>query len=156
MKYNSNTVNPNARVCDQAEYSILTGMKQRCYDPNFGCYDRYGGRGIKVCNRWLERGGLWNFLEDMGRRPSKEYSIDRIDNDKGYSPENCQWATQKEQCKNRRVRKDNKVGLSGVNYDKTSGRWVARKVNLEGKRVCLGYYHNLSDAKNAVLNYGIL
>jgi hypothetical protein len=78
-------------------------MKSRCYDSKRNGYKNYGGRGIKVCDRWLN--SFENFLTDMGRKPGPEYSIDRIDNDGNYEPGNCRWATMQEQSQNKRTSK---------------------------------------------------
>lgn len=75
------------------------GMRQRCYNPNDKNYPSYGGRGIKVCSRWLE--SLQNFVADMGIAPA-DLSLDRIDVDGDYEPSNCRWATRSEQQRNRR------------------------------------------------------
>lgn len=80
-------------------YHVWQGMKTRCYNKNFHAYPNYGARGITVCDRWLE--SFENFYEDMGEKPHKK-SLDRIDNSKGYSKENCRWATNEEQQRNRR------------------------------------------------------
>lgn len=90
-------------------YYIWGNMVGRCTNPQAGKWDRYGGRGIAVCDRWRE---FENFYADMAPRPSLSHSLDRINNDAGYSPENCRWATQKEQCRNR---SNNKwITLNGV------------------------------------------
>jgi len=87
-------------------YMVWDSMKQRCENPLHKSYKNYGGRGITVCDRWIEPNGqgFMNFLEDMGEKP-KNKQLDRIDNNKlinSYSPENCRWTTSKANNRNRR------------------------------------------------------
>ena len=81
------------------EYKAWEKMKVRCYNPNYHAYHRYGGRGIKVCDKWLN--SFEAFFTDVGKAPSLDHSIDRIDNDGNYEPGNVKWSTQYEQVNNR-------------------------------------------------------
>ena len=85
------------------EYRAWAGMKARCLNPNNSAYGRYGGRGIRVSPKWIN--SFTQFLADLGPRPSATHSLDRRDNDRGYTALNCRWATKVEQSRNRRGRK---------------------------------------------------
>lgn len=98
-------------------YRVWRSIKDRIENPKNSGWHNYGGRGIKMCDRWKD--SFPNFLKDMGERPSKKHSIDRIDNDGDYTPENCRWATKKEQCNN--MRKNINVTIDGIT--KTVSQW---------------------------------
>jgi hypothetical protein len=88
-------------LSNSSEYRSWLSMKTRCTNPNLKQWKDYGGRGITVCPEWLN--SFQNFYNDMGKRPDGK-TLDRINNNKGYEPSNCRWATSKEQTQNRRKR----------------------------------------------------
>lgn len=102
------------------EYKTWAGMTQRCLNTRDKRYKDYGGRGIKVCNEWQGKDGFSNFLSDMGTKPTLSHSLDRIDNDKDYTKENCKWSTPKEQANNRR---SNRI-LEYSGETKTATEWA--------------------------------
>lgn len=103
-----------------AEYRTWSHMIDRCDNPKCKNYKDYGGRGIKICKRWRESFAC--FLEDMGEKPSANHSIERIDNNAGYSPDNCKWATASEQAFNKRCNR--RLLHDGQNL--TVGQWSAQ------------------------------
>jgi hypothetical protein len=96
----------------RSEYSVWVKIKSRCTKKSDKSYCHYGGRGIKVCDRWIN--SFENFIEDMGYRPNSNYSIERIDYNKDYCPENCKWIHKSEQPKN--MRRVKKIEYKGLTY----------------------------------------
>ena len=139
-------------MCKTPEYSTYNEMLKRCYTETFRQYHDYGGRGIKVCDRWLEPDGkgFLNFLEDMGKRPSKEFSIERIDVNRNYEPSNCKWEVRGVQSFNRRATRGSSTGVIGVTKNPKSGKFHARLM-YKGEEIWLGSYCNIEDARNAVI-----
>jgi hypothetical protein len=123
MKFTSEntagTLNPAYRhgKSNSSTYRVWSGMLTRCGNPNTRAYADYGGRGIRVCERWLD---FALFFADMGERPSSGHSIDRIDNDGNYEPANCRWATRKEQ--NNNSRHNRLITINGIS--KTLEDWA--------------------------------
>lgn len=110
------------------EYIAWTSMIKRCEDPNNTSYENYGGRGIKVCERW--RHSFANFLADVGLKPSPDHSLDRKDNDGNYEPANCRWATREEQANNQQ---NNRL-ISYNGEIKTLAEW-AKFLNVPHYRI---------------------
>lgn len=113
-------------LCDSPEHRAWNGMKARCYNNKSISYHNYGGRGIKVCKRWLN--SFINFYRDMGKRPSANHSLERKDNNGNYEPSNCYWATKVEQDNNKRS--NHLVTFNGKTQ--TIAQW-SREVNIPYK-----------------------
>lgn len=99
-----------------AEYGIWLAMRDRCNNPNNKYFKNYGARGIKVCKRWND---FSKFIEDLGYRPDKSFTLERINNDGNYARENCKWATRIEQMRNTRL--SIKITINGK--QKSLGEW---------------------------------
>lgn len=118
-------------VRNMYEYQCWKRMKVRCYNKNFPKYPIYGGRGIRVCERW--KNNFEAFLDDMGERPDSSYSLDRINVNGNYEPTNCRWASKTIQARNQRIRKDNTSGYRGVYVTKAQTYRVLIQVNKKTK-----------------------
>lgn len=123
-------------------YFLWNTMHARCYNENSNSYPNYGGRGIGVCERWHD---FPNFYQDMGDKP-EGLSLERVDVNKDYSPENCIWDKPSNQAYNQRLKKNNKSGRSGV--DSCDGKWRAR---IWKEKICysLGLFETFEQACEA-------
>lgn len=126
-------------------YDLWHTMRQRCENPKATGYSYYGGRGIKVCERWLS---FKNFLEDMGERPSLKHTLDRIDVNGNYEPSNCRWVTWTEQANNRRMTSRNQSGVTGVSWHKSANKWEA-SITVNYKKIYLGVFNTIEEAIKA-------
>lgn len=130
-------------------YQIHEGMLRRCNCPQQAGYENYGGRGIKVCERWnpLLGGSFENFYEDMGEAPAG-MSLDRIDFNGDYCKENCRWATNSVQGYNKKLDPNNTSGKSGVSWYTQQEKWSA-EIHVNNQHIRLGMFVNFEDAVKA-------
>lgn len=133
----SSAANKTHGQSETPTYAAWSRMRDRCLNPNNPKYPRYGGRGITVCARWSDYEA---FLADMGEKPEGRFSIDRKDNDGGYSPENCRWATDQQQARNKsntRILALNGVSKTLTSWAKDSGIGVSTLWNRLNKGLSL-------------------
>jgi len=129
-----------------AVYGIWIDMRKRCQNPKHKFFHHYGGRGIKVCERWNK--SFEAFLKDMGERPSRKYSIERVDNDGDYCPENCIWALKIPQANN--TRRNHKLTFNGQTLTLAEwGRIITISADAIKQRLRLGW--STEDALTAPL-----
>ena len=132
-------------------YKTWKHMVDRCNNPKIKAYKDYGGRGISVCEEWLD---IRNFVDwcDLTHPNQEGYTLDRINNDKGYSPENCRWVDKSTQAINRRMRRTNTSGFVGVGFNKSKGKWEA-SLKLNNIYKYIGRFNTIEEAAQARDNY---
>ena len=132
-------------------YKTWKQMVDRCTNPKIKAYKDYDGRGITVCEEWLN---IRNFVDwcDLTHPNQEGYTLDRINNDKGYSPENCTWSDKSTQAINRRMRRTNTSGFVGVGFNKSKGKWEA-SLKLNNIYKYIGSFLTIEEAVQARDNY---
>ena len=142
--------NPH-RLSRNRFYDTWRQMLQRCNNPKNKYYKDYGGRGITVCEEWLD---VTNFVAwcNLTHPNIEGISLDRIDNNKGYSPNNCRWADTTTQAHNKRMMSNNTSGFVGVYFRVTKNKWYA-KVRSNTKLINIGSFHTIEEAVQARDNY---
>ena len=131
-------------------YKIWHNMIQRCTNPKNTFYENYGERGIKVCEEW---NNIESFINDMYPSYQEGLSIDRIDNNKGYSKDNCRWATRAIQSRNARVLiSSNTSGYRGVHWRKSRKKWTSQ-IRVDSKKIHIGYFKTAEEGAVAYDKY---
>jgi hypothetical protein len=134
-------------------YGIWSDIKSRTLNPKYKQYNDYGGRGITICDEWKnDVKSFYDWAMSNGYEEGKGLSIDRIDNDGNYCPENCRWTTITIQNRNQRIKKNNTSGYKGVSYHKSEKKYRAR-ITVNRKRINLGYFKTAVEAGIAYNNY---
>ena len=131
-------------------YKIWGSVRGRTLNPKNKQYNDYGGRGITICDEWLDIQNFYNWAMSNGY--SDELSIDRIDNNGNYCPENCRWTTSIIQNRNKRIQKNNTSGFKGVSYHKRDGNYQTY-ITINKKRIYLGYFQTAVEGAIVYNNY---
>jgi len=132
-------------------FFVWWNMKRRCDDPTDKNYHHYGGRGIRCADEWKEFEPFqkWalstGFDEDIAESGRNKITLDRIDTNGNYEPDNCRWTGMTTQARNKRLRKSNKSGAANVYFVKEKQKWLAR-ISYDGKEICLGHYDTKDEA----------
>ena len=144
---NSGAKNPNYKggIRKHPLYDVWGNMMRRCHNKKSIQYKDYGARGITVCAEWSTAAKFIDWALPLWK---EGLTLDRIDNDKGYSPENCRFSTRLVQRFNQRMRSSNTSGFTGVHFQKPTRRWQARGT-INGVRQSLGAFDKLEDAVEA-------
>ena len=134
-------------------YPTWQGMMRRCYSEKHTSYKGYGGRGIKVCDEWKF---VEKFIQDMGDSYGEGFTLDRIDNNKGYSKDNCRWSSPSTQTRNTRILSShNSSGYRGVSLHKKTGKWEA-SIHIANKKKYIGTFNTKELAALAYNEYIII
>ena len=134
-------------------YKVWGHIKSRTLNPNFKHYNDYENKGITICDEWKnDFMSFYNWAMLNGYEENKGLSIDRIDNDEGYFPENCRWTTKTIQARNTRIYKNNLSGYKGVSYRKGINKYIAR-ISIDKKNIHLGYFPTADEGAIAYNNY---
>lgn len=143
--------NPTHGLRNNKFYETWNAMIRRCNNPKHKSYPNYGGRGITVCDEWLDVTNFAAWCEST--HPNMEgYTLDRVDNDKGYSPDNCTWADKTTQCLNQRISKRNTSGVVGVSYNNRGEVWTAY-ISVNNTKKHIGSFKTIEEAVLARDNY---
>ena len=133
-------------------YHCWKDMIRRCINQKCKNYKHYGARGITVCNEWLD---INNFINDMFPTYQEGLSIDRIDVNGNYEPNNCRWTTKSIQNRNtRKIKSNNTSGYRGVSFDKSRKKWFS-SIRINNKQINLGRFNNILEAAKTYDNYVI-
>lgn len=127
-------------------YAVYRSMVQRCTNPNSPVYIHYGGRGISFCPAWVDYSVFKEWALSQGYQDG--LSLERVDNNKGYSPENCCWETKTQQARNRRAMKGFSSSYIGVHWDSARNKWMA-SIGINNKTIPLGRYATEHEAAQA-------